>query len=196
MRSSLLVVLSVFASAASAQQSIYVGIGYGSFDYKEDTGDPLIGPVADTASSTKLFGGFEINDHFTLEISYAKTADLRDTNVMDVPPFGEVTGTLATDFTITTLSALGQVPFEWGALLGGLGYFSSDSDFTVAASADCCGTLRADGSLSDDGLMAMLGIEWRFGRFGSRYALRLEYEWWDMSNIDTSTIGVGFSYGF
>ena len=202
MRALPVLILALVAATASAQESIYVGIGFANFDYSENTGDPLLGTVSDTALNKKFFGGFEINDNFTLEISYAKTDDLVDSKTAlffvdadDIPD--AVTATLRTDFTITTLSAIGQVPFDWGAFMGGVGYFTSDSGFFADAFAPCCDlSLSNSGSISDNGLMAMLALEWRFGRFGARYGIRLEYEWWDMSNIDSSALGIGVSYGF
>jgi hypothetical protein len=196
-----ILLLVLFATAASAQESIYVGIGLANFDYAESTGDPIVGDVADTGTYTKLFGGFEINDHFTFEISYGKTDDFSDSSSTfflidadDIPD--EIFSTLETDFTVTSLNAIGQIPFDWGALMGGIGYFSSESDFSVRAVTECCGSLSNSGSISDNGLMAMVAVEWRFGRFGTRYGVRLEYDWWDMSGIDASNLGLAISYGF
>jgi hypothetical protein len=195
MRSLVFVLLMFLSSAALAQQSVYLGLGLGNFSYSENV-DLVLGTVSETTSSKWLFGGFEFNDHFAIEISYGKTDDISDSNTATVPGYGEVTETLLTDFTITGLSAVGQIPFEWGALLGGLGYFSSDSGYFGTASADCCGTVSGGGSISDNGLMALLGVEWRFGRFGTRYGVRLEYDWWDMGGVDATSLGLGFSYGF
>jgi hypothetical protein len=196
-----LLLLAFTGTAAHAQEDIYVGLGFGNFTYEEATGDIFLGDVEDTNTRWKLFGGFEFNDNFALEIQYGETSDLSDTRTQfllldgdDVPD--EVTGKLTTDFTITALNAVGQWPFEWGALLGGIGYFTSDSDFTATANAPCCGSLSRSGSIRDNGLSAMLGLEFRFGRFGTRYGIRLEYEWWDMDGIDTSAIGLGLTYGF
>ena len=97
---------------------------------------------------------------------------------------------------MTNLSAVGQLPLEWGVLMAGLGYYSSENDFVEELMADCCGSITNGNSISDNGVSAMLGIEWRFGRFGTRYGVRLEYEWWDISSVDASAIGIGFSYGF
>lgn len=195
------VLLSLIGAVVHAQESMYAGIGYGSFSYSESTGDAILGDVEDSEARWKLFGGFEFNDNVALEIQYGKSGDLIDSKTAflllddDAVP-DEITGRLVTDFTITALNAIGQVPFEWGALLGGIGYFSSDSSFTAVANAPCCGSLSNSGSISDNGLSAMLGIEYRFGRFGTRYGIRLEYEWWDMGDVDTSAIGLALSYGF
>ena len=202
MRTTLLLLLGLLASAASAQQSIYVGIGLGNFDYAESAVDPSFGQVSDAAVTRKLFGGFEINDHFALEVNYAKTDNLRYENTVafadSQAPGGvvNVSGRIETDFTTTSFSGIGQVPFDWGVLLGGLGFYSTDSDYSQRVSVD--GSIVASGqtTFNDDGLTAMLGIEWRFGRFGTRYGVRLEYEWWDISQVDASAVGLAFSYGF
>jgi hypothetical protein len=81
-------------------------------------------------------------------------------------------------------------------LLGGLGYFSSNNSYNEVISAQCCGSIVDANSISSNGLMATVGMEWRFGRFGTRYGLRVEYEWWDLKDIDSSTIGIALSYGF
>jgi hypothetical protein len=182
--------------AALAQESIYVGIGLGSFDYAETARVPVLGKVADKVSAQKLFGGFEINDYFALEISYGKTSDIRQSGTENIDPFGDVTVALETDYSMTVMRAMGQLPFDWGLLLGGLGYYSSANDFNEVTSAACCNSLVNAGTIREDGLMATVGIEWRFGRFGTRYGVRLEYEWWDLSNVDVSIVGLALSYGF
>jgi hypothetical protein len=197
MRSISLLLLALFATAASAQQSIYVGLALGNFDFSEHIGDLVLGTVSDTATKQQLFGGFEINDHFAIEISYGKTDELHYANTVNVESLGEITGRVDQDFTITNLLAVGQLPFEWGALLGGIGFFSSDNDYRESYTGDILGgTISGDGSFSDDGMSAMLGAEWRFGRFGTRFGIRLQYEWWDIPDVDISSIGMAISYGF
>jgi hypothetical protein len=88
------------------------------------------------------------------------------------------------------------LPFDSFVLLGGLGYFSASGDFAEYAVIECCGPETAAGSFEDDGMMAQFGVEWRFGRFGTSYGIRLEYEWWDLSGVDSSTLGLAFTYGF
>jgi Outer membrane protein beta-barrel domain len=196
MRRLLVLPFALAATTAFAQGSIYVGIGVGNFDYQESFVSSIVGRVADEVTIRKLMGGFEFNEHLALEINYGKTDDIRQSGTENVPPFGDVTGNLVLDFTITSLTALGQLPFEWGALLAGLGYFSSENDFTDTLTSDCCDPSVIGGTIRDEGLTGLLGIEWRFGRFGTRYAVRLEYQWWDISDADSSAAGLTFSYGF
>ena len=183
-------------SVAYAQDSLYVGVGLGSFDYEEGFVDPILGRVADKTDTWKVFGGFEFNQYVTLEINYRKTGELMQSGSFTLEPVGVITDTLTADFTMTTLAAIGQLPMDWGVLLGGLGYYSSDNDFVEKFSADGFEDEFVGGTIRDDGLAAMLGIEWRFGRFGTRYGIRLEYEWWDIDAADASTIGISLSYGF
>lgn len=193
----LLVLPCMFAAAAAfGQDTIYVGVGVGTFSYDETFVSNILGQVSDEVTNRKLFGGFEFNEHFTFEMSYAKTADIRQSGTANVPPFGDVTDVLVMDFTMTALTAVGQLPFNWGALLGGLGYFSSDNGFTDTLTADCCDPSVVSSSISDDGMTALVGIEWRFGRFDTRYGIRLEYQWWDIADADASSVGIAVSYGF
>jgi hypothetical protein len=186
----------IAGNTAHAQEDIYVGLGLGQYEYDEKQPDPILGQVSDTVGIVKLFGGFAFNEHIALEISYAETSDIIDRVTENIAPFGDVTFTLKTDSTLTTLKVLGQLPLDWGVLLGGIGFFSASHDFSEAFTADCCEPILNGGEFSDDGAAAMLGIEWRFGRFGAQYGIRIEYEWWDMNFADTSAVSVGFTYGF
>lgn len=189
--------LAMLASGAAAQDNIYAGIGYGEFDYEEQFVDPLAGQVADSVPAYKIFGGFEFNDYFALEMSYGKDESVVQSATTDIPPFGNVFYQVDIEFTKTALRAVGQLPLEPVFLLASVGYYSAEGDFDEFIILECCPPpLAAEGSLNDNGMMAQLGVEWRFGRFGSRYAIRLEYEWWDMSDVDASTVGLAFSYGF
>lgn len=195
-RGFVLLVLLLFGSAALAQEGIYAGLGYGDFDYEENRVDPVLGRIADTVPSYKVFGGFEFNDYIAIEISYGKTGRIKKSGSRFSPTVGNVDSTLKLDFTNTVLMAVGEWPHDWGALLGGLGYYSYDADFRQDVTTECCGPLVNAGTVSDHGTMAMLGVEWRFGRFGTRIGVRLEYEWLPINQADASTVGVGLSYGF
>jgi hypothetical protein len=196
MRGLLVLPCALAATATHAQEGVYVGIGAGQFDYEENFVSPIIGRVGGEVSGAKLMGGFEINDYVAFEIDFTETHHIRQSGAEDIPPFGNVGGFLSIDFTITSLRGVGQLPFEWGALLGGLGYFTANNGFTETLSPACCDAVVESGSFTDDGMTAMVGVEWRFGRFGTRYGVRLEYEWWDMSGADASAVGLALSYGF
>ena len=197
MRRLLVLPLALAATAAFPQDNIYVGVGVGTFDYQENFVSSILGQVSDEVTAWKLMGGFEFNPHFALEMNYGQTSNIRQSGTENIPPFGDVTDVLVTDFTITSLTAVGQFPFkDWGALVAGLGYFSSQNDFTDTLTADGFDPSVIGGSLSDDGLTGLLGFEFRWGRFGTRYAVRLEYQWWDIADADSSAVGIALTYGF
>jgi hypothetical protein len=61
---------------------------------------------------------------------------------------------------------------------------------------ECCGPFSASTSFGDEGMMAVLGVEWRFGRFGTGVGIRVEYEWLDVEDASGSTVGIGVAYRF
>jgi Outer membrane protein beta-barrel domain len=188
--------LTLFASAAFAQEGMYVGIGLGSFDYQEDAAFLAPRPFGETVSAWKAYGGFEFNDYFALEVRYGGTEKIEQGFSDTGPTLGAFTGTVDMDFTTTSAVAMGMFPRDWGVLIGGLGYFNTNSDAHLELVTECCGRLTQSASVSDDGIMAVLGLEWRFGRFGMGPAVRVEYEWLDMADADAATIGVGIAYRF
>lgn len=187
--------LAYAGTAAHAQEGIYVGLGVGSFDYEEQIVDPLYGQVSDSAAMKKIIAGFEFNRNVGIEFGYGETGDLTATGQVDHPVFGVVTGNLRTDLKITSLKLLGQWPLDWGVVLGGIGYFTSDNEVVDRQSAACC-QANSNFTVTDTGLFAMVGFEYRWGRFGTRWGARLEYEHFDIEDLDTSNIGIALTYGF
>jgi len=196
MRAVGILALALLASPALAQEGMYVGLALGSFDFKEDGAFLAPGPFDGTASSWKLYGGFEFNDHFGMEIRYGATDRIEQPFSGTDSSLGDFSSTFSTDFKTTSIVAMGVLPKDWGALIGGIGYFTADQGADLALTAECCGAISASTSVDDDGLMALLGVEWRFGRFGTGVGIRLEYEWMDVTGAGASTLGVGVSYRF
>ena len=197
MRRLLVCLLLATASIARAQDTGYVGLSYGSLDYEEDFVDNILGePVSDTIDHYKLFGGFEILQHLAVEVNYSKAGDVEESVNTNIPPYGDVSYVLDMDLTITSVKAMGILPYDWGALFAGLGMYSSELDFRDYLSVENLGSGADYGTVNDDGMNAVIGVEWRFGRFGARYGFRLEYEWWDMDGASASAIGLGGFYGF
>lgn len=204
MRAITLVSLALLASPAFAQSGFYVGLGLGSFDYEDSTivrvipsNIPRFGSVSDTASSYKLYGGFDLNDNFAIEISYGTSDELKGEGIgFDPPPLpGDFRFSIKTEFTATVAKAMGRLPLGRSVLLGSLGYFHMDGD---ALSETVSGVGPAGGSISfnEDGVVGTVGVEWALSESVTGYRVRLEYEWWDMDSADASTLGVGVSYRF
>jgi opacity protein-like surface antigen len=191
------IALALATSPSFAQEmGIYVGVVAASFDYDEDPQPGPFGAISDTTSSWKLYGGFEINEHLAVEISYGATSDLESTASGSDSFLGNFTSTQSLNFKTTAAKAMGLLPLERVVLLGGIGYFDTELDFDARLTATCCGTFSATGATGDNGLVAALGAEWRFGRFGTGIDVRLEYEWFDLEDADTSAVGIGVGYRF
>jgi opacity protein-like surface antigen len=87
------------------------------------------------------------------------------------------------DTAVLTVRGLGH----FGPFFAGAGYF--DADATAFAQL---GSFRAEESASEDGLTAVLGLQWDF----SSVSLRVEYEWFDVDDADVSELGIGLHYRF
>lgn len=191
-----LVVLLAFATPTLAQEGMYVGLGLSSFDYSEDAGFLAPEAFSDTVSAWKAYGGFEFGEHVGVEIRYGATGKIETTSAGTDPTLGDYTAAVSTDFKITSALVLGVLPKDWGALFGGVGYFNSTGKARLTLDTACCGVFNPTASANDNGLTAALGVEWRFGRFDTGVALRLEYEWLDFENGNASTLGIGVAYRF
>lgn len=179
------------ACSASAQDmSVYFGAAVGAFDHDNPDG----GAFSDTVSAWKIYGGFQLTNHFGLEIGHGSTSELE----------GGVSGSPLNvgvhyfsfahrvEFTTTTFKAMGYLPFDWGALWAGYGVYMMDAD--VDASNGAFG--RNSFSLDDEDEMAALGVEWRLRGLGRSIDLRAEYEWLGFPFSDASTISLGVAYRF
>lgn len=196
MRALAIIGFMLLATPALAQPELggYVGVGFGSFDYEDDVSGvgPVLASFSDTTSSWKIYGGFNFSDHLGVEVSYGANEEMVE-NVALVDPFlGNISGTFDLRFTTNAIRAVGYLPFSWGSLLGGIGYFETSADLDLDLLTDCCGPIMVGDTVRDDGTTVVLGAQWRL----SRVDLRLEYEWWDISEADASTIGVGAALRF
>lgn len=196
MRAIALAALALLASPAFAQEGMYVGLSLGRFDFQESRAGLAPGPFDGTASSWRLYGGFEFNEHVAMEIHYGATGRLEQPYSGTDPSLGDFTSTFRTDFKTTSVMAVGMLPKDWGTLLGGLGLYQTKEDVDLDLTASCCGNLTDTISVNDNGTIALLGLEWRFGRFGTGVAVRVEYEWMDISDADASTVSLGIAYRF
>jgi opacity protein-like surface antigen len=185
-----------FASNAFAQEGIYVGLGVGSFDYEEPGGSLSGNAISESVTSLRIYGGFEFNENFAFEVRYGTTSEIKDSFSGTDPILGDFTAQVDFDFTTTSIAGMGMLPKDWGAFFAGIGYFDTTANIDFNLTADCCGMQSSSASVGDDGIMALLGIEWRFGRFNTGIGVRVEYEWLDLEDADGSTVGVGISYRF
>ena len=168
----------------------YIGIGLASFNYEESLSG--FGSFDDSTSATKIYGGYQFNETWAVEGSWESSGTVEQTSTLTIPPFAPITTRLGADFEALTVRGVGFLPFSWGDLFGGIGYYDGDSA-AFAEVDDGMGTvIRVEGEGSDNGLTLLGGVQWDF----SSISLRLEYEWWDIDGGDATAIGAGFHWRF
>lgn len=222
MRFILALLVLLASTGAAAQQpglGLYLGLGVGNFRFEEDQGplsvavdrslaDRVAGELAGSVGTTaarlddselawKLFGGWDLSRHLGVEISYGRTNELTSVYTEQV---GDVTvsANLSATLDIQTARVMGYLPVRVGAVYGGLGYFSAESQSTqniglVLAGIDGAqAPVRLGGSSTESGPTASLGFRFPLLRF----SLRAEFEWLQMSAADAATLSVGASMRF
>jgi hypothetical protein len=178
-------------SASAQDLSAYAGGAVGAFDHDNPGG----GAFSDTVASWKLYGGFQVGAHFGLELGHGSTSSIRggasgSPLAVDVRYFSVAH---RVDFKTSTFKAMGYLPFDWGALWLGYGFFQMDADVDVANAPFG----RTSLSVDDRDEMGALGIEWRLRRpFDRGIDFRLEYEWLSFPLSDVSTLSLGVAYRF
>jgi outer membrane immunogenic protein len=154
---------------AGGDSGLYIGGSAGTTEISEDELD-------DDATGYKIFGGYNFGMvpfvNLAAELSY-----------LDFGSFDADVDNVSVDSTAWALSAL--VGFDFGpvGLFGKAGYFAWDADFDSDF-----------GSASEDGTDPAYGIGAKF-QLGS-FALRAEYEVFDLDGTDIDFYSVGAAYTF
>jgi hypothetical protein len=194
MRYALIGFCGLWASTAWSQDQDapgYVGVGVSSFSYEEVV-LPDIYTFDESGSSWKLFGGYNWNENWGIELSWAQSSELEDTASAVDTDLGNVTATLGLEFSALSLRGMGYLPFSWGSLFAGIGFYDGEGDASLVVVSDALGTESVSDTTSESGATALLGVQWSF----SNWNARVEYEWWDLDTADASSLGVSLAYRF
>lgn len=167
------------AAPAGAQSTgFYAGgsVGRSTVDLCDDLNGLGLTGCDDSDTGFKLFGGYEINRNFAVELGFVDLGEISATG-----PGG--TATAETDgFQV---AAVGMLPInpQFG-IFGKLGAYMWD----LSASGP-------GGSLSDDGtdIMFGAGVSWRFM---PQLSLRGEWERFDIGGDDVDLLSVGLQFAF
>ncbi len=183
-----------FAPLAQAQDEsgMYIGAGFGTFDYDESDDIPF--PVSDTTTAYQLVGGYRFNEHLAIELGVGRTGDLEAEFAEEIPGIGPVTLEIDASYDIYSLRVLGMLPFDRFTLVGGAGYYSADLGVT--------GRLRGLGDLGgfdghERGATASVGLQYDFRLDLRSLSIRGEYQWFDFgSEIDAAGFNVTALFRF
>jgi len=131
---------------------------------------------ADDDSGLKAIVGFRPLDAFAIEANYVDMGETRAP--ISFPP-----STLSIDSEAISVSAIGLIPLPLVDLYGRLGVTRWESELSLlGASQKTTGTDPTYGA----------GAQFRVGSF----ALRLEYERFDLDDDSADLVSVGFTYTF
>ena len=162
-------------AALAADNGFYVGLASSevSSDYAVSS---LSSSGADDDRGLKAIVGFRPLDSFAIEANYV---DMGETNVpISFPP-----STLSIDSQALSVSAVGLVALPLVDLYGRIGISSWESEASFLG-----GTQKESGSDPTYGA----GAQFRVGSF----ALRVEYERFDLDDDSSDLVSLGFTYTF
>ncbi len=172
----LLVVLGVvgmFVATSSIAGEGYVGVSTGILNIEDDSAGS---GFSDTPFSAKVFGGYEFNEYFAVDVAYFSTLQDAEDNVFGVPVEISLDG--------FTIRGVGAYPLSDNfSILGSIGFWDGDAE----ASA-----LGVSASASEDGITLGVGGKYRF----ESVSIRGEFEWFDSEDsIWSILVGVQVNFG-
>lgn len=176
----------------------YIGLGYGRSSADTGLKSIVSGNLDKKDKSWKIFGGFNVNEHISLEASYNKLGKTG----LTLDPGGSVkiaSETLTN--TGTTSLKIGTDTKSYGvaAILGKtMGRFRPFVKLGLHRwNTDLTGTSGLNASVSGDesgtDLFYGLGVEWAASK---AVGVQLEYESYDVGGPDVDVVGVALRYSF
>lgn len=180
MKMKLLALAAVLVCAMSLPafaQGGYLGASYLSSSLEFNTGSGTFDPTSD---SYKIFGGFDVNKFFGLELTYYDMGDFDDASAGT---------TFHANIDVWDVAARGIIPLgKHFELFGRLGYSYVSIETSTTTSLV---NVTTDGS--DWRLLYGAGVA---VKLGDRFGLRAEYEVWDVDeSLDAWSAGVYFRFG-
>ena len=165
----------MMSSAAFADTNFYIGAGVGQaeVDFQEIAGTSV---QDDSDTSWKIYGGYNFNQHFAVELAYT------DLGESDVTILGQDTDI---DADVLSIALVGKYPVsEQIDVFGKLGYADIDADADVAGVGST--------SVSESDVLYGLGVDYAVTE---QVDIRLEWERMDFEDeVDNVTLGVSFNF--
>ena len=162
-------IAALFGTPSSFAGEAYVGASLGVLDLEDDSAGT---DFSDTTVSFKVFGGYDFNEYFALDLAFFSTLDDAEDTIFGVP--------IEVSLDAFVLRGVGAYPTsENFSLLGSIGYWDGDAS-ALGASA------------SEDGITLGIGGKYRF----QAVSIRGEFEWFDSDDsIWTVLLGIQYSFG-
>jgi OOP family OmpA-OmpF porin len=169
-------VAGMFVATSSIAGEGYVGVSTGILDFEDDSAGPGFS-VSDTLFNFKVFGGYELNENFALDVAYFRTSESAEFNI-----FGTTVDISVDGFT---LRGVGSYPIRDNfSILGSIGFWDGDTENSKSG-------FPADVT-SEDGITLGVGGKYRF----ESVSIRADFEWFDSDDtIRSLLVGVQVNFG-
>jgi len=187
----------ILLAPAPAHAKVYGGLGIGQSSTSDidaddlDDGSFISSSTDDSDTGWKGFVGYRFLKFFSLELAYVDlgefsiSAESDGTGLLYAP--GNVSGSVDAD--TAALQAMGILPLgERFSIYVKFGYHAWDAKVRLSDSLDSAST-------SEDGEDAMYGLGVNFGLKGAG-SIRLEYELYELEDVDVDLISVAFAFRF
>ena len=166
-------VAGMFVATSSIAGEGYIGASTGIMNIEDDSGGS---DFSDTPFSIKVFGGYEFNENFAVDVAYFSTLQDAEDDVFGFPVEISLDGFI--------IRGVGAYPTSDNfSILGSIGFWDGDAE------ASAFGT---SATASEDGLTLGVGGKYRF----ESVSIRGEFEWFDSDEtIWTILVGVQVNFG-
>jgi OOP family OmpA-OmpF porin len=182
-----LVLSGLFAASQASAQGFYVGGSVGKSDIDDEVASGLItaGSVDGSDTGLKIFGGYQFNQNFGLEVAYVDLGEASYSGTFSGLP---VTGGKV-EISGLNVSAVGTFPVSPSfAVFGKVGLFAWDAE-----ASDVTGGVPF--SASDDGTDISYGIGVSYN-FTKNLSARAEWEAFKTDPADASLLSIGLAFKF
>ena len=163
----------MFVATSSIAGEGYIGASTGVMKFEDDSAGS---GFSDTPFSAKVFGGYEFNENFAVEVAYFSTLQDAEDDVFGFPVDISLDG--------FTIRAVGSYPTSDNfSILGSVGFWDGDAE------ASAFGTTATGG---EDGITLGVGGKYRF----ESVSIRADFEWFDSDDtIWSLLVGVQVNFG-
>ncbi len=169
---SVLGVAGLLAATSSIAGEGYIGASTGIMNIKDDSAGT---GFSDRPVSYKVFGGYEANEHFALELAYFSTLNDASDNVFGVPVDISLDG--------FTVRFMGMIPTSDNfSIVGSVGYWDGEAEASL---------LGVSATAGEDGFTLGVGGKYRM----ESLSIRGEFERFD-SDDTIWTVLLGFLVNF
>ncbi|HEX5418854.1 MAG TPA: outer membrane beta-barrel protein [Gammaproteobacteria bacterium] len=189
------IALCFWAVAVQAQEAggPYVGVSIGDFGYDQGDDGPFGVPYSSSRGAYRLFGGYQLDNVYAIEVGWEKTNDLTGEALGFSPTLGPELAVMSANYEISSIRLMAFAPFSSVRMFGAIGYYDAKLDVSAQFETSTDVVFKGEDKLSGNGGMVIGGVQYDMKRF----SIRGEYEWLHTKNLPSAqSINVGVLFMF